>query len=973
LDAWLAEFDYRPAALKGEGLRPSVQRAASELFTTNAEARHDAQKQHAAGVALLVMRRSPEAIPYLERSVSLAPETASYWIDLSAARYESGLPANAPLLMEALTAADRAVDLRPQAPVALFNRALILESLGLRMTAASAWRACMLTDPSSSWGREARHRFAMARSVPRSEQWKHELSRLRRAVSGSDVVAVRRIVDSFRQESRTWGELLILGAWADSYKDDGAAAGHLALARAVGDALRRLTDESLLAEAVVAIDRSSAWNRALLRNAHRAYVKGRVLYRDRRVSDALPLFRSAAAAFRRGKSPMSEVAEYYVANSLHDLGHHAEALALVDALLVRTPKQHIALRAQLLWERGTVLTRTGRLTDALAAQREAEQQFEAMGETINASYMINAIASSLSFLGRRDEAWALRQKLFEQISRAGDMLLLQTVLDSTARTEALAQHWPEAFSLLTLSVDPKVRMSSRVAATSFLWRALAGARLGLATGLADVNAARLTARAVADPILRRNVMNEADFTEAILHASRDPHDAERRLTRYIDVGLEACDAYLLPEACLARARLRHDEGDDVGAIADLKEASWWLDQRRNDASDEYRDAYFPTSDSVRRELVDVLCHRGEDWQAFLAAAEPIDRAETPANQAAALAVIPTDTLVVRYVVLPRRLVIFVLSTQTFTTIAVPVSRETLASVLAELVAAILADRPSDIRASGQRLAEWLLRPMSSRLRNARRLVVLSDDPLDPVPFATLPYGPDRSPLITSVELVFRSTFSSRERDQGSPSRARSVLAIGNPRFDASIFPALAQLGAAEGEARRVAALYGQRQVLTGEAATPGAVIAGLKRAGVADFATHAILAPDAPSRSFLVLATSHNESGTLNLDEIAKLPLGSLRLVVLAGCRTAAPTASGGTATSVAQAFTRAGAHDVIGNLWYMNDYVASSWSIALHRDILAGMTPAEALRQTQIAMLHSHDPVVRLYRSWGGLRLYSR
>ncbi|MEK6373919.1 MAG: CHAT domain-containing tetratricopeptide repeat protein [Acidobacteriota bacterium] len=966
----MAELEYKPEQTKASS-RAVVLQLALKVLALNTNAPGDARKQHEAGVALLLIRRPLEAVPYLERSVALSPGSATYWNDLAAAKLEAGRSANPQFILEALTAIDRAIDLQPRAPAALFNRALILNALKLPSLAAPAFRACMSAEAVSGWGKEARRRLASGMVAPRSEQWKRELVRLRAAVERGDVHTVQEIVDSFPQESRTWGELIFLGGWADAEAAATSSAGDLKVARAIGAALRRSTGESLLADAVSAIDGAAQPRRAALRDGQQLYGRARKLYRDRRVSEALPMFDAAAGRFRQGRTPMSAVAEYYIANSLHDLGRHAEALALIDSILGRVPSGHRALRAQLLWERGTVLTRTGRLTDALVAQRKAAELFDALGEVVNASHMVNATALTLSLLGRRDEAWMMRLSLFERVSRFGDAALLQTVLDSTARTEALAQHWPEAFSLLTLSVDPAVRVNPRVMATSFLWRALAGTRLGWSTGAADVEVARQMARAVADPVLRQSVLNEANFTDGILAVQREPRRAKELLTRYIDAGSEACDAYLLPEAFLARARLRRDTGDDSGAVADLVEASWWLDQRRNDSSDEYRDAYFPTGDSVRRELVDVLCRRGEYWNAFLAAAETTERSGMPSDRRTVLAGFPADTVAVRYVVLPQRLVVFLLSSRTFETVVVPIPREALASAASHLVEAILADREAEIGGVSRQLSGWLLEPICRQLRNAQRLVVVADETLASVPFSMLPYGPKKEALIQSVELVFRSRVSSRADRRGNPSRVRPVLAVGDPRFDPNLFPSLTRLSAAGDEARNVAAIYGQHDILTDTAATPAAVIAGLNRAAVADFGTHAILVPNAPSRSFLVFASSGDDAGTLNVDQIARLPLGSLRLVVLAGCRTAAHTTGGGTATSIALAFTRAGAQNAIGSLWDMDDSVAWSWSVALHRRILAGMTPAAALRETQVAMLHSPDPTTRRTSSWAGLRIY--
>ena len=98
------------------------------------------------------------------------------------------------------------------------------------------------------------------------------------------------------------------------------------------------------------------------------------------------------------------------------------------------------------------------------------------------------------------------------------------------------------------------------------------------------------------------------------------------------------------------------------------------------------------------------------------------------------------------------------------------------------------------------------------------------------------------------------------------------------------------------------------------------------------------------------------------------LPLPHTRLVVLAGCDTASG-ALGAERDSVADAFLRAGASNVIATLWPINDASAATFFPVLHRYLVEGLSPAAALRATQLAWLHSpnadRSPVV-----WAAVQL---
>lgn len=112
-------------------------------------------KRHAAGVAQLVLGKEERAIEELE--VAAQSNSAVAWSDLAAARYalamREGRPAEFP---RALAAADAALRVQPDHREALFNRALILERLGLRDEARRAWERYLSVDPSSEWSTEAR-------------------------------------------------------------------------------------------------------------------------------------------------------------------------------------------------------------------------------------------------------------------------------------------------------------------------------------------------------------------------------------------------------------------------------------------------------------------------------------------------------------------------------------------------------------------------------------------------------------------------------------------------------------------------------------------------------------------------------------------------------------------------------------------------------------------------------------------------
>jgi tetratricopeptide (TPR) repeat protein len=113
--------------------------------------------QHAAGIALVLVDQPAEAMDRLRIVAEQSPDDVRAWSDLAAARYAAAVKLQQPsLLPEALAASDRALRIDPKSAEALFNRALILEHMGLTGEAKKAWSRYLEVDSSSSWATEAR-------------------------------------------------------------------------------------------------------------------------------------------------------------------------------------------------------------------------------------------------------------------------------------------------------------------------------------------------------------------------------------------------------------------------------------------------------------------------------------------------------------------------------------------------------------------------------------------------------------------------------------------------------------------------------------------------------------------------------------------------------------------------------------------------------------------------------------------------
>jgi CHAT domain-containing protein len=135
---------------------------------------------------------------------------------------------------------------------------------------------------------------------------------------------------------------------------------------------------------------------------------------------------------------------------------------------------------------------------------------------------------------------------------------------------------------------------------------------------------------------------------------------------------------------------------------------------------------------------------------------------------------------------------------------------------------------------------------------------------------------------------------------------------------------------------------------------------------------HALFDDERPARSRLVLAPARGERGpaSLTADEISRLHLPHLRLVVLAACETLRSRSgrSGGFA-GLSSAFLAAGAQGVVGNLWRVDDRAAEAVADRFYEAYRGTGGGAEALASAQRQMLRSSDPALRSPAAWAGFR----
>jgi CHAT domain-containing protein/TolA-binding protein len=913
------------------------------------------EAQHASGVASLLADQLADAVTTLTKAAATSSD-ARVWSDLAAARYAAAVENdNSQQLAQALAADDSALRIDPRLPEALFNRALILERLGLREQARAAWKQFLAVDGASLWAREAeKHLADLSTSVEFPDELQRHYDQLTR-----DPAAAAALAERFPQEARMWGESEILNRWALSEVagEHVQAEAHLQLARSFGNALAHARGERLLQEAVRCIQQADANQAKVAASAHIQFRKAQKSYRVDGLADAERRFRAAAADFEAVGSPMALLARYFAANTAYDQGRIEEARRELERLLAEGSR-YAAHTAQVKWQLGLIYASLGRWGYAMRVFGESIALFERLGEKGYAMTVRELLAQVYDRLGEPGEAWNHRIKALHEIGRSDDVHLRAT-LHAIARGAALNGDWPVSLSFLNLQMEPPRHHGDElIYVNALLNRARIHAQLGEATGaLADVARARVAMTQVRDVAQLEKAEAEQLAVQAFLAPS--PRESIELLSNAIDFHRAKGRRMFLPEMLLHRGRAFAASGDAQRAAADFEDGIHELEMQRTSvqAGDD-RWGIFGTAKELFDEAAVLALERKDESAAFAycergRARELLDaptQSVAPATQT-----VLHDAVALAYLVLPTRLVIFVVDDAGMHAVQETVPSATLGSEIDLLTGSAMSGDTAEFRRMATRLYEHLLSPVADRLHSGRTLVVVPDEMLSVVPFAALidpagRYLVEGRAVIMAPSVAAFARLSERSRSLGTPSRLLLVAGPSSRHGDSST------LTASQREGESIAAIYAPNVEVAPKNEPPELLERRAETADVIHFVGHAIL-PDDMTGAALVTSRREGLQAQLEVREIAAMRLRRTRVVVLAACGTArAYGRTGDTSISIARAFLVAGVPAVVATLWPIDDSPAAEFFPRIHHYLARGLPPAEALRAAQLEWAHRRD-----------------
>jgi CHAT domain-containing protein len=354
----------------------------------------------------------------------------------------------------------------------------------------------------------------------------------------------------------------------------------------------------------------------------------------------------------------------------------------------------------------------------------------------------------------------------------------------------------------------------------------------------------------------------------------------------------------------------------------------------------------------------------------LLGARPVD----PSHVQAALR---HDQALLEYLVLPDRLVGFVVRSRGIKSFTHPITRDDLARRV-RIARGLFASRQAAANGGMEVLKvlyQMLIEPARQALVGAERLVVIPHGVLTYLPFAAV-VDPTTERFLAEDYVIHQLPSAgalSVLRGDREPTRSAEEVAYRVVGFA----PLVRTLPASRDEVRALRQVISRAKLIEGRHATESRLRDALAEPVIVHVASHGVMNVVNPMFSRIELARGRgnrsNDDGHLDVHEVVDLSIRS-PLVFLSGCETGAGPAwrtdfdQGESYSTLAQAFLYAGGQNVVATLWRVDDEASALFARSFYQ-ALVERGPAEALVMAQRRMLE--HPIYRSPYYWAGVQLY--
>ena len=1003
LDLRIAGADYAPLRISRGPAASFTSRSeallkAEDLIASQLESHpSDPSWLQAQAQADLLEGKYDAAVEALRRALELQPDSSALMTDLATAYFQRAQQEDRKDdLGAAYEYLSQALRLRPDDPVALFNRALVAERQFLYQQALDDWEHYLRVDPGSPWAEEGRNHANAVREILK----KHESNlkplrspaRVADAASSASLRAeVDQRVEEYLQEAvRSWLPQAFPEARAHAKADPNARRALFFLAELTsqqhGD--RWLTDLLRGSSAPNFPPAVTALARAVKANDAGEYGVSRE--QADRAEQLLHASGNTAGVLR---------AQFEQAFAAQFERHSEECRRQATSALAESEKYSYPwLQIQLGLEKGVCSFLMGDIGADEKATSRATGLAQKSG--YGGLYLRAVFFAAEDKLATGDQPGGVaitdmgmeRYWLAQLPALRGYSLYfgLADAAEAARQPNLQVAIWREAVSL----VDAEKGLLFRAVAHSFMADAASAARLPQVAELQYAEAARLYAAAPRTEASRNDALETAIRTAQLEAHQGRFNDAIARLTDIQDRVRPLSNNYLvhLFYSTLGELQLRQHREPEAEqalrpalALAEQNLTSLGSEAERTSWSKNAAPAYLALTEA---ELVQGRSQEAlETYEWYLGAPQrtatnprhhqPADRTTTkpplpdPSRLESRLPLLANQT-VLAYAALPDGLAIWVYDDRGINVRWIPKPTDGLQE-LAERFYDLSSDPVSELsalRRDARRLYEALIAPVEQYLAPGRTLVIEADGWMARVPFEALLDSRDHY-LVERAPIVHSLGQDSQARLRGDTGISADVPALVVGSTASSPAAGLMPLPDVAAEADTVASGFHSVHLLKGGDATLIAIRNELSGSTVFHFAGHALATPQ---QTGLLLGSGDGKANTLHLMDasvVRPLHLQSLQLAVLSACSTASGSGGSSGFNSVTDALLRAGVPHVVASRWTVDSVETRAFVDDFYHNVLSGQPVSGALRRTALKMLANPRTAHPYY--WSAFSAYGR
>lgn len=1028
IESRVTSLDYAPFFMpRGqEQQTPSVVERQAERHLLDAVVeKPNAESHHALGQLYLARRLYSDAIAQFEAALK-DKDDAQLRSDFGAALLESGKISRADgdhassveLFARALEHFDRALQLKPDLPAPLFNRALCLEAMIVPDQARDAWLKYLETDSESGWADEARrHLQALQTRSVRSVTPDELLQEFIAAYRDEDFDRAWELLSGNREMIS--GRLVLRSlaiAFLNVYSkgDRKAASEMLAAMQFAGDLERQRAKDPYFAEVANFYANVDSNQRATLLEAQDLLSNGLRLCLQGKYADALDQFLVASAKMRDvGDHWDAKIADYWIAYSYYKTDRIEQSLEILSALTQSCQAAGYRwLQSQALSQTGNIETDTNNLSQAIESYNMALTISEELSDVYSVQKALSQLGSvyrlladyrqSLAYLDRAVLLGNLHPNFPRQAWR-NYSILAQTLY--SAQTYVAAEVY--ATEALRLSID-ELKDPATTYITQLNLALIARRTRGEAEAMDLARASfnvidGLPNDSAKGGMIAKALLHMAQLKRYAGNCSEALNDYDKAIQIYdqLTTVYEKYEVY--KGRLLCHLAIRNDSAvrSQLPVVLQLYETyrTKILEERnRNSFFDAEQDVYdiaidfaveqerdpqlaFELSEKSRsRSLLDAMksggrisTRRGVPELFLTSLSEPLS---FPGLQPR----LPENVQIIQYAVLDDRVLIWFISRNDFKAFDRKIAAADLKTLVFNFRNKVMkpGSKLEDSFREGSTLYATLLSPVASLLSADKVLCVVPDKFLNYLPFAALTAPDTGHPIVADYALVFApsSNVFLMCSENGKSKSVRSnehLLSIGNPSFNRKAYPLLSELPSAEREANNVAQLYKSVTTLTTHSALKSTIVSAMAESDVVHYAGHYVADHHSPMLSKLLLASkSADGADSLYMYEVFSRHLPRTRLLILSACGTAIERSYDGEGmVGVARAFIAAGVPMVVATQWAIDSEPSLSLMTSFHRyRKLRKTTTVEALRRAQSDMVYGPDAQYRAPYYWAGFIL---